>query len=390
MSIRPLPPGRLRDMVTGTKSTQADFDAWNQQPQEQLQQVAPAPVPQQQGVQQQGALQQAIKGPSFEDSMNNTMLRGGSASQIKSGKNAVGNVASGAMTGASLGSVVPGIGTAIGAGLGAAYGGIKSLFGTRQNQLTDMARPDFDKNVAAAYRTYLGREASPQEIASLHPNSGKYVNQNMYTDTFKSIQNSPEAQAYAAKMAAPQAAPQQAPDQAAVAQAISGGTAGKGILEGFDANKMANAAHAEKSPKYAFAAIASKYDQSDPAQREQMLAELRQNKFFKNASFTGNKGDILDVGDNADEAFKGIRQFDVVRGMGEGGKAWQWGAIGGDSGGNAGGGGAGLGADYNASGDPVLAAINGQSLNPVTRGMDMLKQLLAGIPGGINGIAGGQ
>ena len=119
-----------------------------------------------------------------------------------------------------------------------------------------------------------------------------------------------------------------------------------------------------------------------------MLAELQQNKFFKNATLTGSKGDILDVGEGADGAFGGIRQFDVIRAAGEGGKAWQWGERGGDSGG-APAGGSGIGADYNASGDPILAAIGGQSLNPVTMGLERLKQLLAGIPGGINGIIGG-
>lgn len=349
-------------------------------------------LPVQQAPQQ--ALQQAISGPSFEDTMNNTMLRGGSASQIKSGKNAMGNIASGAMTGASLGSVVPGVGTAIGAGLGAAYGGIKSLFGTRQNQLTDMSRGDAEKAVGALYRDKLGREASPQEIQSQLGNTGKWVNENIYKNAFGNIQNSPEAQAYAAKMAQPQAAPQAAPEQAAVAQAVSGGTPGKGILEGFSADKLAMGMDKQmKSPKYAFAAVAQKYDQSDPAQRQAMMAELKNHPsgFFKNAQLTGNKGDILDVGEVTDPVWGGIRKFDVIRAAGEGGKAWQWGAIGGDGGGAAsGGGGAGLGAEYDASGDPVLAAINGQSLNPVTRGMDMLKQLLAGIPGGINGIAGGQ
>lgn len=398
MSMLPMRPGRMRDMITGTKSSQEEIDQWDQQNQGMQPMVQPQ-APQQQAPQQQQALQQAIGGPGLDDVMGSVKLRGGQGQGVKPGKlGTAANIGGNALSGASMGSMImPGVGTAIGAGLGAAYGGIKSLFGMRGGQQTDMSAGDYNNAVAAAYRTALGREQTPEEAAQNAFKGGKWVNEAQYKNNLGNIVNSPEAQAYAARQAAgPQAAPAAAPEAAAVAQAVAGPQGGgKGILEGFNADKLANAQHALKSPKYAFAAIAQKYDQSDPAQRQAMLAELKQNPFFKNATLTGNKGDILDVGEGADEAFKGIRQFDVIRAAGEGGKAWQWGERGGDSGGGAGGRGGFNPAlypnasGYDASGDPVLAAINGQSLNPVVAGMDRLRKLLGEIPGGINGIAGG-
>lgn len=408
MSILPMAPGPMRDKITGTKSSQQEIDAWNAQNQGGgMQYLGGSPTFDesgggQQAPQQQAALNQAIQGPSFQDTISGTNLRGASQ-KVGSGRasGAASGALSGAATGASLGSVVPGIGNAIGAGIGAAVGGLKGLIGgggIRANQASDMSRADFDKNAAAAYRTFLGREASPEEIRNMHPNSGKFVNQNMYTSSFDNIRNSPEAQAYAAKMAGQQAAPAAAPEAAAVAQAVAGPPAGGkgGILEGFSADKMGMGMDKQmKSPKYAFAAVAQKYDQSDPAQRQAMMAELKNHPsgFFKNAQLTGSKGDILDVGEQTDPVWGGIRQFDVIRAAGEGGKAWQWGERGGDSGGGQGGVNPAMypnASGYNASGDPVLAAINGQSLNPVVNGMDMLRKLLGEIPGGLNGIAGGQ
>lgn len=412
MSIMPMPPGPLRDKVTGTKSAPQEIGAWKQaNPGGGFSYLggsptfdeggggqAPPAAPQQ----QQGALQQAIQGPGLEEFMSGVQTRGqqkdvGGNKALGAGAGAL----SGAATGAGLGSIVPGIGNAIGAGIGAAVGGLKGLLGSRgirQGQVTDLSAQDARGAVAAAYRDKLGREATPQEIDShLGNNKGQvapWISQGIWSNALNNIGSSPEAQAYAAKMAQPQAAPQAAPEQAAVQQAIAGPPAGGkgGILEGFNADKMNMGMDKQmKSPKYAFAAVAQKYDQSDPAQRQAMLAELKQHPsgFFKDAQLTGNKGDILDVGEQTDPVWGGIRKFDVIRGAGEGGKAWQWGAQGGDSGG----GGAapgGIGADYNASGDPILAAIGGQSLNPVTRGMDMLKKLLGEIPGGINSLAGGQ
>lgn len=360
-----------------------------------------AVMPDGQTAPQQQALGQAIQGqqgPGLEDVMGNVQFRG--QNQKMGGNKALGAGAgalSGAGTGATLGSVVPGVGTAIGAGIGAAVGGLKGLLGSgglRKGQETDMNVGDYENAVDAAYRTHLGRERSPEEKQANAFKGGKWVNQNQWQNNLNSIATSPEAQAYQQKLAGG-TAPAAAPEAAAVAQAVAGPPAGGkgGILEGFSSNKMGMGMDKQmKSPKYAFAAVAQKYDQSDPAQRQAMMAELKNHPsgFFKNAQLTGSKGDILDVGEQTDPVWGGIRQFDVIRAAGEGGKAWQWGERGGDSGGAAGGG-AGIGADYNASGDPILAAINGQSLNPVTMGMDRLKQLLAGIPGGVNGIlTGGQ
>ncbi len=400
MSILPMAPGPMRDRITGTKSSQQEIDAWNQKmggPQSYLggsptfdESGGQAPPPQ-----QQAALGQAIQGQQQYtpiSQQNAPQLRGALSKGGNFGSVA-GNALSGAATGASLGSAVPGIGNAIGAGIGAAVGGIKGMFGKKAaSAATDIGVNDARNAVGGAIQEFYGRAPNQGEIdqilggQGLKP-GGQWVGQQGLGSVLQSIQQNGQQMAKAAPAAAPEAA--------AVAQAVAGPAAGGkgGILEGFSADKMGMGMEKQmKSPKYAFAAVAQKYDQSDPAQRQAMMAELKNHPsgFFKNAQLTGSKGDILDVGDQTDPVWGGIRQFDVIRAAGEGGKAWQWGERGGDSGGASGGGGAYPNASgYNASGDPVLAAINGQSLNPVVNGMDMLRKLLGEIPGGLNGLAGG-
>lgn len=386
-------------------------------PEEQQQFEAQVPPPQQQvgGFQgaaqaagqlagQQQALQKAVAGQAYkplsELDTSQFKLRGGGSGGVGSG------ALSGASMGASLGNVVPGIGTAIGAGIGALGGAIAGAFKKKaKSAATDLNVNDARNVIGGALQEFEGRQPNEGEIDQILQGQGwkpggQWIGQKNLQGVLTNLQKNGEIikQQKAAQQAA---APAAAPEAAAVAQAVAGPPAGgrSGILEGFAADKMNMGMDKQmKSPKYAFAAVAQKYDQSDPAQRQAMMAELKNHPsgFFKNAQLTGNKGDILDVGEQTDPVWGGIRQFDVIRAAGEGGKAWQWGARGGDSGGGASGGGGGFNPNmypnasgYDASGDPVLAAVNGQSLNPVVAGMDRLRKLLGEIPGGINGIAGG-
>jgi hypothetical protein len=371
-----------------------------QQPAVPVQQ-APAPMPQvaqQQAPQQQAALNQAIQGQKLSE-MDAPATRG-QLTGVQGG-GTKGKVASNAMnyagTGATIGSVIPGIGTGIGAAIGAGVGAIKGWAGKKAASAgTDIGVGDATNAISGAIREFSGREPNPGEVEGILAGQGlkpggQWVGEKGMSGVLSQLQKNGEIQRQQQAAAAPQQT-----EQAAVAQAVAGPPAGGkgGILEGFSSDKMGMGMDKQmKSPKYAFAAVAQKYDQSDPAQRQAMLAELKQHPsgYFKNAQLTGNKGDILDVGETNDPVWGGIRQFDVIRAAGEGGKAWQWGARGGDSGGGPGGGGGldyGQG-QYSGAGDPVLAAINGQSLNPVSAGMARLQELLKNIPGGINGIANG-
>jgi hypothetical protein len=98
-------------------------------------------------------------------------------------------------------------------------------------------------------------------------------------------------------------------------------------VEGYDWTKLNDATHI--SPKYVFGRIAGKYNVQDPAQRQAMLKELQADPsgYFKNATLGGTKGDILTIGGQLDPKFDGISQFDIIRGAGEGGLAFQWGGI---------------------------------------------------------------
>lgn len=105
-------------------------------------------------------------------------------------------------------------------------------------------------------------------------------------------------------------------------------------LEGFNGNKLSGG---HVSPKYVFARAAQGLGVDD---RDELLRRLQADEsgYFKNASFGGSKGDKLMVGGELDPKFEGYNSFDVIRGMGEGGKAWVWQPEGGPAGAPAGGG----------------------------------------------------
>jgi hypothetical protein len=91
-------------------------------------------------------------------------------------------------------------------------------------------------------------------------------------------------------------------------------------LEGFDQGKLGSG---HVSPKYVFAKHAQGLGVND---RDELMRRLQgdESGYFKNASFGGSKGDVLNVGGELAPEFNGINQFDVIRAMGEGGKGWQW------------------------------------------------------------------
>jgi hypothetical protein len=95
-------------------------------------------------------------------------------------------------------------------------------------------------------------------------------------------------------------------------------------LEGFDTGKLSSG---HVSPKYVFAKHAQGLGVND---RDELLRRLQADEsgYFKNASWGGNKGDILKIGGELDPKFEGISEFDVIRAMGEGGKGWQWSGVG--------------------------------------------------------------
>lgn len=139
----------------------------------------------------------------FTDLANSVKTRGG----------APGTGTSLVQGGAQVGSALGGYGIAHGllglTGLagsavsGAATMGLGALAGLaindyakhKQHQSSDISRSDYEALVQAAYRDYLGREASPDEYTF---KGGDWVNQNQYTNNLQYIMNSPEARAYAA------------------------------------------------------------------------------------------------------------------------------------------------------------------------------------------------
>jgi hypothetical protein len=169
-----------------------------------------------------------------------------------------------------------------------------------------------------------------QTIAPSRSGRENQLNQNVIDDVARTVRPmqapslAPGAPA-PGSMANPMAAPQEAP----AAYTAKGPAMG---LEGFDAGKLAGG---HVSPKYVFAKHAQGLGVND---REELLRRLQADEsgYFKNASWGGNKGDILTIGGELDPKFEGISQFDVIRAMGEGGKGWQWGdASGGGGGGRA-------------------------------------------------------
>lgn len=141
-------------------------------------------------------------------------------------------------------------------------------------------------------------------------------------------------------------------------------------LEGFDAGKLANAEH--QTPKYVFARAAQGLGLDD---RDELMRRLKAdpNGYFKNATWSGSKGDILDIGEGAAPIFEGNTKFDVVRGAGVGGQGWHWEVPGGGGAPVQVPNGGGQGALMNADGLPVGDAL--QSLTEPSTWRTLLSRL---------------
>jgi hypothetical protein len=94
-------------------------------------------------------------------------------------------------------------------------------------------------------------------------------------------------------------------------------------------DKWADPEHIKKSPKYAFLKAAEGLGMKDTGEILRRFkeegAKYDPSGFFKNARFGGSKGDRLIVDGDLPDAFKGMREFDVIKAAGEGGRGWQWG-----------------------------------------------------------------
>ncbi|HEX5010214.1 MAG TPA: hypothetical protein VFY71_07420 [Planctomycetota bacterium] len=243
--------------------------------------------------------------------------------------------------GAAGGPIGMGVGALAGAIVGAATKNAPSAY-------TDFSVEDAADAIGKAYQKYLGRPASEEEIRNQligqgwDPNGGdRWVGEKGLrgdAGVLAQIRDSDEAKQFAAtglnanqraEQAAQAANPLGTPAAVAAPGAAAGGvTGGGGRLEGFDAGKLADASHT--SPKYQVARVLQKYP-STPEGLQQALAEINA-LGLGTASISGSKGDKLTFSGNVDPRFNGITTFDVIRGAGNGGEAWQWNPEGGDTG----------------------------------------------------------
>lgn len=92
-----------------------------------------------------------------------------------------------------------------------------------------------------------------------------------------------------------------------------------GLLAGFDAGKIADAAHT--TTKYQVARVLQHYPNS-PAGLREALPELQQ--LFPGITIAGSKGDKLDFGSYTAPDGMRIGVIDVIQSAGMGGTAWQW------------------------------------------------------------------
>ena len=108
----------------------------------------------------------------------------------------------------------------------------------------------------------------------------------------------------------------------------AGWTQGAGILEGFDAGKLADPNHRLKSPKYAFADVFGGYANSQDSMAA-ALAQLQQQypDFFGNWQISGDDSIVWNGQGTLNDAFMGHSGFDILRnasGEGGGPGGWQW------------------------------------------------------------------
>lgn len=220
--------------------------------------------------------------------------RGGSA-----GGGALSGAAGGAGKGATIGSVIPGVGTGIGAGVGAVIGGIAGAFNKKaETAPTDFLKTDAERAVQSAYREYLGRDASPQEIATHLRNQGlkpgdSYVGEAGLSAVLNAIRGSDEAKAFAERGSSqPISNPQPStnlgdtsqwdtdsyPKPQHIAQSFAATPP-----PGFDATNWNDPNM--QTPKYVWGRIASNYDMTKPEGIQAAVAEFQ--KAYPTVKFDG-------------------------------------------------------------------------------------------------------
>ena len=254
---------------------------------------------------------------------------------------AAGGIAGGALLGGQLGSWGGPIGTAAGTVIGGVLGGTVGKHA--ESAPSDFSIASATTAINLAYKQWLGRDPGPGEVEGHLQRIGWkpgewWVGEQGLAAIINSIEQSGEAKTFATKPAAvvpPVSDPVKDPDPVPVPgnkstgvdpRESSGGlnpgpkttvpsSTYSNQLEGFDQTKLANTTH--QTPKYVFARIASKFDVTNVAGRQAMLTALKADPsgFFKNATLSGSKGDILDIDGS---------KVDIIRAAGEGGKAWVW------------------------------------------------------------------
>lgn len=144
--------------------------------------------------------------------------------------------ASGASLGAAAGSVVPGLGTIAGGVIGGIGGAIGGAFTKNaESAYTDFAQQDARDAIANAYRSYLGRDASPDELNSQLMGQGwqpgdRWVGEAGLQSVINSIRDSDEARGYRPASAAATGGAAPAPGQGTVVPATGTFTGGSGAL----------------------------------------------------------------------------------------------------------------------------------------------------------------
>jgi hypothetical protein len=252
-------------------------------------------------------------------------------------------VAGGAAKGAGYGAVAGPMGAAVGAGVGALIGAATK---NATSAYSDFRVEDAAQIVRDAYKKYLGREASDDEVMGnlvgqgWDPKDGdRWVGEKGLRGkgaVLDQIRDSPEAQAFRARgsvidQLGTGGEPTVETSVPAGAERISGSASGaapagggRGKLEGFGGMTADGRSklEASDSPKYQVARVLQNYP-STPEGLRQALPEL-QKLGLGDVSIGGSKGDKLTFSGQTDPRFNGVTTFDVIRAAGNGGEAWVW------------------------------------------------------------------
>jgi hypothetical protein len=245
-------------------------------------------------------------------------------------------IAGGAATGAGYGAVAGPVGAGIGAGVGAIVGAATK---NAKSAFSDFNVEDASQAIRDAYKGELGRDASDEEVMGMLTGQGwdptggdRWVGEKGINSVLDHIRASPEAVAFRAGGAQPGAeatvdtsVPEGAVREGSMRDVAAAMAGEGGKLEGFGGMDVNGKSKLETStsPKYQVARVLQKYP-STPEGLRAALGEINA-LGIGTATIGGSKGDKLSFGgDNLDPRFNGVTTFDVIRGAGNGGEAWQW------------------------------------------------------------------